>query len=473
MDDAVPIPSGGLKKYLSVLAHRNFRLLWLAQVCAKLSENFLNFALVILLFQVTNSTFLVSVLVALVSIPPILFSAGAGVFADSYNRKKIMLATNFLRLLLVVPVLVSWQEPSFLLGSAFVLAVFAQFFSPAEVASIPTLVPKEQLFTANAFYQFTGYAAFLLGYSLAGPSLHRLGEGSTLLISLGLYALAVILVAFLPNLNAHLLKLSQIELAVHRSYRQFWQRLLEGVRFIRQHPVVLFIIIQVGVLFAIEKSFISLAPSFSQNLLRFNVEELSLFLIVPTGIGAFVGAIVANAVRGKFQKDHLISFGMVLDGIALFFLAFITQIVDFGVGLGLSAAVALKTFVVMMAFLSGFADPFIIISAQTAIHELVPNEDRGRVFGVLYTVINTMSIVPVLIIGALTTRGIAIQAIVVGLGLVILAAAVIGVVYYRGHHLGREAPTTPSLIAPDRVGAARDTPSRNKFGTGSRAGGDV
>ncbi len=444
MDNVVAIPTGGWKKYVSVLAHRNFRLLWLAQVCAKLSENFLNFALVILLFQVTGSTWLVSVLVALVSIPPILFSAGAGVFADSYNRKNIMLATNFLRSLLVMLLLVSWQQPSFLLASAFVLAAFAQFFSPAEVASIPTLVPKEQLFTANAFYQFTGYASFLIGYSLAGPSLHRLGEAPTLLISLGLYGLAVLLVSFLPNLNQHLVKLSQLERTVHRSYRQFWQRLVEGARFIRQHPVVLFIIIQVGVLFAIERSFISLAPSFSQNLLRFNVEELSLFLIVPTGVGAFIGAIVANAVKGRFQKDHLISFGMALDGIALFLLAFITQIVDAGIGLGLSAAVALKTFVVAMAFLSGFADPFIIVSAQTAIHTLVPNEDRGRVFGALYTIINTMGIVPVLIIGALTERGIAIPTIVIGLGSIILAAAVIGVAYYQRHHLGRETPSSPA-----------------------------
>jgi MFS-type transporter involved in bile tolerance (Atg22 family) len=179
--------------------------------------------------------------------------------------------------------------------------------------------------------------------------------------------------------------------------------------------------------------------------LRFNVEELSLFLIVPTGIGAFIGAIVANFVRGRFEKDHLISFGMVLDGLALFLVAFITQIVDFGVGLGLSAALALKAFVVTMAFISGFADPFIIVSAQTAIHTLVPNEDRGRVFGALYTIINAMGIVPVLIIGALTERGIAIQAIVIGLGLVILAAAVVGVVYYRRHHLGRESAQAVEL----------------------------
>lgn len=430
--------NAAFNRYVSVLAARDFRTLWLAQVCAKLAEHFLNFLLAILIYQVTGSAFLVSLLVVLVSIPPIAFSAAAGVFADSYNRKKIMLATNVVRFLLVVLALAGWAEPVVLLGSAFLLAVVAQFFSPAEVASIPTLVKHEQLFTANSFYQFTGYAAFLVGYSLAGPALHRLGAGGALLVPLSLFFLAVVLVWRLPNLNQHLLQLSPIELSVHRGLQRFWSRLTEGVRFVRQHPAVLLTILQVGALFSIERGFISLAPSFSEQLLHFNVEQLSLFLILPTGIGALLGAVVANAVKRRFQKDHLITFGMMLDGLALLLIAFIEPIVGAGPAFGLTAALALKLFIVTMAVLSGFADPFIIVSAQTAIHELVPNEDRGRVFGSLYTIINAMALVPVLVIGALVSRGFSLTQMVFGLGVAILLATLGGAMFYRRHHLGRD-----------------------------------
>ena len=158
-------------RYTSILQNQQFLKLWLAQVSSKVSEHFLTFSLVILLFQRTDSTFLISIFIAVVAIPPILFSAYAGVIADSFDRRKILLISNLLRFGLVALVFAFSHQAIALIIIAFFISVVAQFFSPAEVASIPNLVPKEQLFTANSFYSFTSYAMFLIGYTLAGPML--------------------------------------------------------------------------------------------------------------------------------------------------------------------------------------------------------------------------------------------------------------------------------------------------------------
>ena len=90
-----------------------------------------------------------------------------------------------------------------------------------------------------------------------------------------------------------------------------------------------------------------------------------------------------------------------------------------------------------MAFISGFADPFIIIPAQTALHELTPDEDRGRVFGALYTVINFLGVIPVLVIGAVA-ESVAMNTIIMILGAIILVAALDGMRFYHKHKLGTE-----------------------------------
>lgn len=433
-------------RYRSILQSRQFMKLWFAQVCSKVSENFLNFSLIIILNEITHSTFIVSVFIAVVAIPPILLSAYAGVIADSFNRRTILVVSNLLRVLLVVAALALATHPTALIVIAFFIAVVAQFFSPAEVASIPSLVDKENLFTANSFYSFTGYATFLIGYTLAGPMLGHFGNQSTFLLSIGLYLAAAFLVSRLPPLVEHLKKLGSTDIlhpgAVGNPFRDFslfWERLKKGLSFIRKHQVVLFVILQIGIVFSIERGFISLVPSFAKDVFHLTIEQISYFLILPTGVGAVAGVLVVNRFKHRIPKHRLINIGMVLDGLALFLIAIWpgAQTVLGAEALAIDPGTLMKLAVAVLAFVSGFADPFIIIPAQTALHELTPDEERGRVFGALYTVINVLGIIPVLAIGALA-EVVSMNTIVLVLGGVILIAALNGIRFYRHHRLSAE-----------------------------------
>lgn len=421
------LPSLG--QLLTVLTIRNFRYLWFGQLASKIAENFLTFTLVILLHERTDSTFLVSVLVALVSIPPILFSAVAGVVADSVGRRRILLTVNGIRVAILAVLIVSGAPAGAILLMAFCSAVVAQFYGPAETASIPTLVEKKRLFAANSYHSFTNYAAFLVGYTAAGLVYDRYGYELALLLPFMLYAIAMLCHRTLPPLRDHLLPRTNAEATVRRDVNRFGGRLREGIRFVLGHPVILFVILQVAVVFSIERSVISLLPSFSEQFLGFSVSDLSFFLILPTGVGTVAGVLVANRLKRRRGKQTLITIGMLLDGIALLALAWWPTLhVFFPNAYG---------FIIVLAFLSGFADPFIIVPAQTTLHERAPAQDHGRVFGALYTVINAVGIVPVLVIGLLAST-VPLAAILTALALAILAMTVAGTLFYRRHPLGAE-----------------------------------
>jgi MFS family permease len=180
-------------------------------------------------------------------------------------------------------------------------------------------------------------------------------------------------------------------------------------------------------------------PSFAKDVFHLTIEQISYFLILPTGLGAVAGVLVVNRFKHRVPKHRLINIGMILDGLALLLIA-LWPGAQTVLGSGASAidpGVLMKWAVAALAFLSGFADPFIIIPAQTALHELTPDEERGRVFGALYTVINFLGIIPVLVIGAVAEL-VSMNLIILVLGSIILLAAVQGVYFYRRHRLNPE-----------------------------------
>ncbi len=428
----------GLQKYIGIITNKNFFKLWGSQVTSKLAENFFNFSLVILIYKLTESSTYVSLLVILISIPPILLSAFAGTVADSFNRKTILILSNGLRFLIVIVAMVFVDEPNVLLAVAFFLAIVAQFFSPAEVSSIPTVVPKEQLFTANSIYSFTNYAMFLIGYTVAGPILEHFEARITFFIIMALYLCATSLNSLLPPLVEHLQHLQEQTQELF-DWKVIWHRLIEGIKFILHHKVIRFVIIQVAIVFSVQRGFISLVPAFADDFLHIGIDDISYFIILPIGLGALVGAIIANKLKHKVSKSILVSTGLFIDGITLFALAMWPNIQSllFNGSFHISEDLFLRIFIFILAFGSGFADPFIIISAQTALHERTPSQDRGRVFGGLFTIINSMGLLPILIIGMLT-KIVNFSAIIAGLGVIIILTALRGIFFYRRYSLGTE-----------------------------------
>ncbi|MEX2012909.1 MAG: MFS transporter, partial [Candidatus Levyibacteriota bacterium] len=111
-----------------------------------------HFVLIFIIYGLTQSNTAVSGLILSFTVPAILFSLISGVYVDRWSKKKVMLITNIVRGMLVLPFLIVDLNLGVIYLLTFLIAVATQFFLPAEAAIIPLLVPKKLLISAIAVF---------------------------------------------------------------------------------------------------------------------------------------------------------------------------------------------------------------------------------------------------------------------------------------------------------------------------------
>ncbi len=382
----------GVLKALPILGHANFLKLWGSQILNQSAGHILNFALAVRIYEVSQSSALVGVLVATVSVPPILFSSLAGALADRFDRKTILFLSNILRAFVVIAFFLCGDSPLAMIALGFVISAISQFFGPAESSSIPEVVSRQELFVANSIFVSTVYIAFLFGYSVAGPLLQTFGVTKMYAILFFAFLFSAVLNAFMPKLTGHL----ERTIKLGEFFRSLKGEIREGISFIRHKPLILALVIQFSLVFGFERSIIALIPALATDILGFNTQQMSLFLIFPAGIGAAIGALVGNVAKRKWKKSTLIVTGIMGAGISLCLLPFVEVIGDQGIPV-IHDMVRLW-YVMALVFLTGLADVLIIVAAQTTFHEETPGHTRGRVFGSLITTMNLIGLPMILIV---------------------------------------------------------------------------
>ena len=88
-----------------MLRRRDFRYLWGAQLASQLADKFLMFTLLVFMYTLTHRASLQSVLMIAYTLPSVLLSAPAGVYADRHDKRTLMVGTNVVRgaLILLIP----------------------------------------------------------------------------------------------------------------------------------------------------------------------------------------------------------------------------------------------------------------------------------------------------------------------------------------------------------------------------------
>lgn len=378
-----------------ILKNRHFLKLWLSQVLSMTAGDMLTFLLAIRVYQLTSNNFIVSVYIALVGIPPVVFSVIAGAYADNHNRKKILAVSNLLRVGILLLFLSFHANAYVLMALAFCVATVSQFFGPAESATIPNLVRRDQYYLANSMFMFTNYTAFLIGYSLAGPALFYLKDQTIFVFLLFMYIVAFGANYLLPAQNQHLSEKQAVK-SYGNAFRKIFYDIAEGFKILKNNKPVLFSIMQMAVVFSAERAVIALFPDLAHKYFHFSVADMSYYLVLPVGIGAFAGAILINQVKKVFAKRKIINWSLIIDGLVLLAIPFYYLALNFG-------PIFLKVGTCLLGFTSGLVDVFIIVTAQTLIHETTADESRGRIFGNLMGFVNLVNIPVVLLVGFLAS----------------------------------------------------------------------
>jgi len=153
-----------------VLRLPNYRRLWLGQLVSEAGDGLTNLALLLLVNSITGSTAAIAAMAICLAIPPLTIGLFAGAYVDRADRRRIMLASDLLRAIVVLGfVLVGSADRLWLLFLfAFVQSSIGTFFAPARGAVIPKVVPREGLLAANSVAQATRVIAGIVGAGLAG-----------------------------------------------------------------------------------------------------------------------------------------------------------------------------------------------------------------------------------------------------------------------------------------------------------------
>ena len=192
VDDAVTIEGGADREQAKqVLRNPRFLSLFGSQILTQVGGNAVLFGLTVTVFGLTDSSTAVSVLLLTFLVPAVVFGAVAGVFVDMFDRRQILVWSNFLRAGLYLLLLIFPDQLLVIYAVTALVATLTTFFGPAEAAMIPVVVKREQLLTANSFFILMLQASFVIGFALLGPAAHRfLGMEALVIIVVAAYALA-------------------------------------------------------------------------------------------------------------------------------------------------------------------------------------------------------------------------------------------------------------------------------------------
>ena len=448
---------------LAVFKNRPFLLLWLAQAATQIGGNMVIFGLTVVISKATGSVSAVSALILTFLVPAVLFSAVAGVFVDRLDRRLVLIITNVLRGGAFVAVFLVGNNLILIYLLNIFISTVTVFFAPAEAAMIPKLLPRRQLLAANGIFTLTLNAAFALGFALVGPLVVKIAGPQALLILVAiLYFIAAGFCSTLPPYapptparQAFGRKaVSETEQAVESIFSQ----LHEGLDYIRRHREIRWSLIYLGVAASLVGVLGVLGPAFAETTLGLQEEDF-VVVVLPLGIGIVMGILLLNTYGKLLPRRRVIEGGMVALGFLILAMALSGRISSFlastqtATGLpDLSLLTSLLSIVVAVAFFAGIAYAFVAIPAQTQLQEDLPEDVRGRVFGVLNMLVSVASFLPILIVGPIAdTIG---TTLVLSMVAIAIVAAGLGSIFVRGSLKPAERGSRYDVGSRDPIAAA-------------------
>jgi MFS family permease len=389
--------------FRDVLKITALRRLWTAQLVSVFGDFLAIYAIfAVVSFRMHASAEDVSLVMVFYLLPLAVVSPLAGVFVDSWNVKRTMIASDLIRAVLFLLLLFAnalWQIYAILLLASTV----SSFFMPSQSITVRTLVPAEGLLSANALIQQAFQVMQIISPAIAGLLVSAFGPNSCFWLdsSSFLFSAAMLSTLTIPHKRSPAVK----------TLRSVGKEMRVGVKFIFTHSAISFVIVAMTAgMFAI-RCFSALLAVYVRDVLRAGT---SLFGTLGSlvGFGMIIGTqLVRRASKGR-SNSHIVTAGLV------------------GVGISIAVLAILGTemFAILGLLGIGFFVAFVIEPAQVLLQEHTPQNMLGRVSGSMMAVMFSSQVIALLSAGALANV-LGIRNVYYGSALLLFLVAAGG--YYR------------------------------------------
>jgi MFS family permease len=346
------------------LRHYNYRLFWIGSFLSNIGTWMQTVAQGWLVRELTASPFLIGFVAFASAFPQLTFSLFSGVYADLFDRRKLLLATQtaqlicaaalgtlvLLRQLNIWPVLSIWHVVaiSFASGLASTLA------SPTYQALTLDIVGREDLPSAVALNSAQFNLSRIIGPTMSGLVFSVVGVAGCFYFN-SLSFLAVIVALWL-------MRFPPWQVPGKRNAREVMRQLLAGLSYVRRRPRVLALLGIATMTSIFGLPYLTFMPIFARDVLGLDARGLA-SLWAATGAGALTSALVTASL------DHVRGRGPFLLGATLFF------------GLAVIAFALSQSYLwsYCCLMLVGGGMVSITTTVNTLLQTLVRDEMRGRV----------------------------------------------------------------------------------------------
>ena len=337
---------------------RRFRLFFLGVAASRLGDTFLTVALAWLVLKIGTPTDL-GLLILIGGAPRAVGAPVAGYVLDRYGPRLALVVDNGLRavLLLVIPVLsatgalrIECLYPLVLAG-----ALLSSATEVGQEIVAPTLVTDDELEAANALLAVTFDLAEWVGPAAAGLMVALAGVQPAIMVDacsfLGMAAAATTL----PAAGGR---------PASGAVRATMADLIHGYRTLRARRGVLTLTLTALGVLAIDGALQVFWPAYSRTSLGSGPAAYGL-LISAAGVGSLAGTLLLTPVVGRLPPSRSLPLAVAGSGLCVALLAAVHTVV---VAIGLAVLVGV------------LAAPFYPV-ARAVLQRLVPEQERGRVFG--------------------------------------------------------------------------------------------
>jgi MFS family permease len=353
------MPEVLLPRTFAALRHRNFRLFWFGQLISLIGTWMQSIAQSWLVLDITKSVFMLGLVSAIGTLPVLLFALPAGAICDRVNKRYLLIVTQTVMMLLAfilwglaaAHVVRVWH----VLVLAALLGMSNAFDMPARQSFVVEMVSREDLYNAIALNSTMFNSARIIGPAIAGILIGTIGVAGCFLLN-GVSFIAVIIGLFLMKHDY------QPNPSVSDS---IFKDLIEGLRYIRHHRIILTIISIIGIFSIFGMPYTVLMPVFAQTVLHAGAKGYGL-LMTCTGAGAVVSALALATFSNLKHRGRLILAASVI---------FIATISLFAASRSFVLSAIVLVFV-------GFAMVAQTATANTMLQMHSPDDLRGRVMSV-------------------------------------------------------------------------------------------
>jgi MFS family permease len=359
--------------------NKNLFLLWQGQFVSRLGSQAFMIAMMFWLKHATGSATLMGTLLMLTMLPLVILSPFGGTFADRHSRRTIIIAGDAIHGAVVVALAILMFAAPDATGAivvslvvvAVVSGVVSAFFQPAIRAAIPSIVPPDKVAAANSLNEGSFQIATLVGQGVGGVLFRILGAPVMFLIDgvTFLYSAASEIFISIPQ------AIPERHSDRREEVRRFVADTKEGFRYIWSRVGMRNLFIASAVLNFFAMPYMVLFPFYVEDVLGTTPDWYGYILAGYSG-GSLVGYVFYGSLRigGKARSRLLVTFLVLLSA-----------------GLAAMGLVTKPLWSLFLIVAVGFFGGAFNVATITLIQLDTPEELRGRMFGLLQTLVGGLT----------------------------------------------------------------------------------